>query len=302
MKSTLVKTFLVLNLLLCAAVLGVSVKQFMDREVVKAGTVVKRQKVEEIAKNLNWGATLPWENPADRMTGSFLLPDPQNLNELESFTTQLEALSDLAETRLSQLNEEYTELEGVLIEYETAKSDLTEREAELEQSRRAIAALEVDLSDAKKELKNGEADLATLERQQNALDQQVQGLDAQITAQLTQISDVEAQLVLREGERDRIQALLEACRRPQNGPTEKTIWHEQTAQILAVEKEWNYVVINRGEVDVLPMYLEAFVHRGDQFIGKIRVMQVDRTVALAEVLQDTMAEGETIKAGDTIFF
>ncbi|MGA0369976.1 MAG: hypothetical protein ACO3N7_11070 [Kiritimatiellia bacterium] len=52
MKLNLVKTFLVLNLLLCAAVLGFSFKMFQDREVIKARTVIHRQKITEIAQNL----------------------------------------------------------------------------------------------------------------------------------------------------------------------------------------------------------------------------------------------------------
>ena len=73
-------------------------------------------------------------------------------------------------------------------------------------------------------------------------------------------------------------------------------------RVLAIDPQWNFAVINRGEVDVLPMFSEAFVHRGDTYVGKLRVRQVERGVAVAEILPETFVEGMTVQVGDTLFF
>lgn len=302
MKSTLVKTFLVLNLLLCAAVLGVSIKTFMDREVVKASTVIHRENIEKIAKNLAWGEQVAWETSGERKAESFQLPNPANMEEMGGFITQLEELSKLADQRVAQLSAQFTELTATQAELETTKATLADRVSDLASTRSRVTNLENDLSNTNSQVRETNASVASLERENSSLQQQVESLDTQITNQQTLISRVEADLKRRTGERDRIRELLTACRRPKVTPGGPNPWHQQTAQILAVETEWNYVVINKGEVDTLPMYLEAFVHRGDQFVGKVRVMQVDRTVSLAEVLTETLTEGMTFEAGDTIFF
>lgn len=302
MKSTLVKTFLVLNLLLCAAVLGVSYKTFLDREVVKASTVIHRENLQKIAKNLGWGEQVAWESAGESKSQPFQLPNPAGIEDMETFISQLEELSGLATQRVEQLAAQYSELTATQAELESTSATLADRVADLAATRSRVAGLENNLSNTNNQLRETNNQITTLDRENATLQQQVDSLDRQITNQQTLISRVEANLKRRTGERDRIRELLAACRRPRITPGGPSPWHQQTAKILAVEPQWNYVVINKGEVDTLPMYLEAFVHRGDQFLGKIRVMQVDRTVALAEILPDTLTEGMTLEAGDTIFF
>lgn len=302
MKSTLIKFFLVLNLVLCAVVLVFGIITFKDREVVKARTLIHRQQLQEIAGNLDWGKQVAWEQEQERKAGTFQLSEPDDMEELPALTSQLEELSSFAEQRVSQLSKKFEELTQSQADLEETSTKLTAKETELADTRTQMSTMENTLANSKQSLSDNQNQVTTLTSENASLQQQVDGLDTQITAQQTQLSQKQTELTLRTGERDRIQELLAACKRPADvtgGPTE---WHQKTAQILAVEPEWNYVVINRGEVDVLPMYLEAFVHRGDKFVGKVRVMQVDHTVALAEIMRDTLTTGMTIEAGDTIFF
>jgi hypothetical protein len=303
MKSTLVKIFLVLNLILCAVVLGFSFKTFSDRELVKARTVIHRESIQKIAENLDWGDDVSGEEATDRKAGAFVLPKPQKLNDITTFAAILEELSELAEKRVAQLGRDYSELIETQSELEVVQTELDGKIADLASTRSRVASMESTISDGKKSIRDFETESASLERENNAIQQQLDGVEKQLTNQQTLVSQVSTELALRTGERDRIEELLEACRRPvvDNGGTDAE-WHQKTALILAVEPEWNYVVINRGEVDVLPMFLEAFVHRDDQFIGKIRVMQVENTVSLAEIVPESLTPGMSIEAGDTIFF
>lgn len=303
MKSTLVKIFLVLNLILCAVVLGFSFKTFSDREIVKARTVIHRESIQKIAENLDWGEEVSGEDATEQKTGEFTLPDPQHLDDITSFSAKLEELSELATQRVALLSGQYDELIQTQSDLEVVQTELDGEIADLASTRSQVATLESSVSDGKKTIRDTETESASLERESNALQQQLDGIDKQMTDQQTLISQVSTELDLRTGERNRMEELLEACRSPvvDDGGTDKE-WHQKTARILAVEPEWNYVVINRGEVDVLPMFLEAFVHRDDQFIGKIRVMQVENTVSLAEVVPESLTPGMSIEAGDTIFF
>jgi len=303
MKSNLVKIFLVLNLLLSVAVVGASVKLFQDRELIKARRAILRQNVSEIAENLDWGQTVPGEESDVSNDAPFQLLDPNSMAEVPSFTDQLEELSALAESRVAQLDQQFAEVTEAQGQLEEARSTLVTRESEVADIKGRLENREKVMADTQKSIKDRSDKLASLEQENTSLQQQVDSLDTQISNQQTTISKIQEKLEMRTAERDRVRELLAACRNP--GTTEEDDvpeWHEKTAQILAVVPEWNYVVINRGEVDVLPVFLEAFVHRGDEFVGKIRVTQVDRTVALAEIISDTLSPGMMVQAGDTIFF
>ncbi len=300
MKS-MVKIFLVLNLLLCAGVLAFGIKTFRDREIVKARAVIHRQHLQEIASRLEWGQKHEWEQEAK--AGNFQLPNPENMEEFGAFTSQLEELTKLAELRVTQLSEQFEELtqtEGVLKETEAT---LKTRETELSDARSRVTSLETNLSNSTKALEDTNTQIASHTSENEKLQDQIKNLDKEITDQQTLISSVKTELELRTVERDKARELLAACLRPaSNTAGVQGPWPGKTATILAVEPDWNYVVIDKGEVDVLPMFMEAFIHRGDQFVGKIRVMKVDRTVALAEILTETLTPGLTVEAGDTIFF
>ncbi|MDF3130685.1 hypothetical protein P0Y35_15860 [Kiritimatiellaeota bacterium B1221] len=299
--KTMVKIFLVLNLLLCLGVLAFGIKTFRDREIVKARTVIHRQHLQEIASRLEWGQKHDWEQEAK--AGTFQLPDPANMEEFGAFTSQLKELTNLAELRVSQLNEQYTSLTEAQEVLEEAKATLATRETELSGARSRVAKLETDLTNSTQSLQDTNSKIATLTTENDSLQATIADLDKEITDQQTLISSVKSELELRTVERDKARELLAACLRPANTTNDvEGPWPGKTATILAVEPEWNYVVIDKGEVDVLPMFMEAFIHRGDQFVGKIRVMKVENTVALAEILPETLTPGLTVEAGDTIFF
>jgi len=300
MKSTL-KAFLVLNLLLCigATVMGYLV--FMDREVVKARTVILEEHVGKLADSLEYGTQKDWEDSAIGQ-GTYALPLPVKETDLPGYIAQLDALEGLATSRVEQLGAEYDTLIATRKDLADTRAVLAEREADLSSTRTRVATLKDTLDTTRGNLRDAQSELATLQRTNQTLQRQVEDLDAQIDTNNQAISATREKLELRTGERDRIETLLAAFRRPVKSDGSVSDWHQKTARVLEVDPEWNYVVVNKGEVDVLPMFLEAFVHRGDEFIGKIRIMQVEDTVALAEVLPETMTPGTQVEAGDTIFF
>lgn len=302
MKSTLVKIFLILNLVFCAGVVAFSFKTFRDREVVKARNVLHQNNLDRIASNLNWGATVEGENEALRQSGEFQLVRPDSMEELDSLTATLENLSTVAEARLGQLSEEHTERIAAQAELEETRETLNQKTNELSDTRSKVANLENELAESKTNFQNTTQQSAALEREIGTLKTRVEDLDRQIADLKAAEAELTRQVQVRTGERDRIETLLSAARRPVERDGSVADWHQKTATVLAAEPEWQYVVINKGEVDVLPLFVEAFVHRGDDFIGKIRVMQVERTVALAEILEDTLVDGAQIQPGDTLFF
>lgn len=302
MKMSVVKTFLVLNFLLISAVAVFSFFIFRDREVVKAGTLLSLGAVEDTAKNLKWGGLVDWESDEDRKEAAFQISLPQEKEDLADFESRLESLEEYAAHRIVQLETEYTTLQETRVELAQTEETLSIRTQELADARDRITVLRGNLADLQDRVSEAKRTLADLEREKRTLERQVADLESEIQSREERIEYLDEQLALRLKERDQIQALFEACQgrgRPgDKGPGGAGM----AARILSIDPKWNFVVINRGEVDVLPMFSEGLVHRGDTYVGKIRVRQVERGVAVAEILPESFADGMTVQVGDTLFF
>lgn len=302
MKSTVVKTFLVLNFLLIIAVALVSFFIFRDREVIKASTLVGLDAVEDTARELQWGGVVDWESDDERKEKAFEISLPLHKDDLADFESRLQSLQEYAAHRLDQLEQEYATLEETRDELAQTEETLEIRTRELADARDRITTLRGDLADLRDSLDEANRTISDLERQKRNLERQVADLESEIENREEFISHLDEQLALRSKERDQIQALFEACEgRGGTGDGEEG-GAGMEARILAIDPTWNFVVINRGEVDVLPMFTEGFVHRGDDYVGTIRVRQVERGVAIAEILPETFADGTSVQIGDTLFF
>jgi len=303
MKLTLVKTFLVLNLILFTAVAVVSYMVFKDREVIKASTILSLEAVRDTANNLQWGGVVNWESDTDRKNEAFSISLPVEKDGLAAFETRLGELEEYAAYRLEQLDEEYNDLQASRQELSETEEMLSIRTQERDEARNRATQLKEDLSALEERLNQTKGTIADLERKKRTLDRQVEDLESEVASKEEQIAYLEKRLNLRTQERDQIQALYEACEgrgRVGGGSGPENLG--MPGKVLAIDPKWNFVVVNRGEVDVLPMFSEALVHRGDAYVGKLRVRQVERGVAVAEILPETFAEGMSVQIGDTLFF
>jgi len=304
MKSNLVKTFLVLNFLLIIAVMVFSMFFFFrDRELIKAQTLVNLEGIEATAKSLQWGGLVDWESDADRKQAAFDITLPLTMDEVTDFEARLTSLEEFAAFRLEQLETEYNTLQDTIAELRQTEDTLNIRTQELADARRKITDLNGNLAQLRQDLSEANTTISGLEREKSTLERQVKDLEMEIAGKDTEIQSLSDKLALHQKEVETVSKLLEACRGgPNTGDPREGEKPGMAAQILAIDPDWNFVVINRGEVDVLPMFSEAFVHRGEEYIGKVRVTQVERTVAIAEVLPETFVEGVQLEVGDNIFF
>jgi hypothetical protein len=73
-----------------------------------------------------------------------------------------------------------------------------------------------------------------------------------------------------------------------------------TGHILAINKDWNFVVLdigqNQGVIEKLPM----MVHRSGNLIGKVMITSVEPSIAIADVMSDW--KKEDFQEGDLVSF
>ena len=297
------KIFLILNLLLSLVVVGFGVKIFMDREVIKARTIILQNNARQVAGNLQWGRQVDWD-PDDPMRAEFTVPQPVDQEELPGLVSRLEELARLANHRVVLLDQHYADLIQT-------RNVLAETREELAVTQRNLARTEQELADTRETLRVTQNDLQEarrnidrLESEKRGLQNQIASLNDELTRRNDRIQSLEVDLETRNQELARATeriARLEG-RLARDGESDQGRWSGVPGEILAVNDQWKYVILNMGEVDEMELFLEAIVHRGDEYLGKITVVRVENTVSIAEIELATVPEGKSIQAGDTVFF
>jgi hypothetical protein len=71
-----------------------------------------------------------------------------------------------------------------------------------------------------------------------------------------------------------------------------------SGEVVEVNDQWNFVVLNLGRTNRLPENLKMLVARGDKLVARLQVSRVMGKVSVAEILPD--ANVEAVKVGDRV--
>jgi uncharacterized protein YoxC len=294
-----IKTFIILNLLLSIGVAIYGFLLFRDREIIKARTILLQENAQRIASNLSWGREVAWESADDRRPGNFTVPQPATAEELPAMENALGELARFATQRFAQLDQRYAELVRTRNELAETRETLATRERELATARQELTTARERVSAIEDDLRQSRLEVNTVRVERDGLERQVQQLNNQVAAQNDQIASLEVDIArLQE---DLASATQRAQARVPGGASAEA-WKGRSATILAVNETFQFVILDRGEIDVLPIGIEAIVHRGEEFVGTVTVRQVEEFVAIAEINRATLTPGVSIQNNDTVFF
>ncbi|MBB5038094.1 hypothetical protein [Prosthecobacter dejongeii] len=73
-----------------------------------------------------------------------------------------------------------------------------------------------------------------------------------------------------------------------------------TAQVVAVNNDWGFVVVNAGQSKGITEATKLLVTRGTQTVGKLSIVSIQGNRTIANILPDTLGEGMTIAPGDRV--
>lgn len=73
-----------------------------------------------------------------------------------------------------------------------------------------------------------------------------------------------------------------------------------SAQIVAVNSDWGFVIVNAGQSKGITEASKLLVTRGTQTVGKLSIVSVQGDRTVANILPDTLAEGMNIAPGDRV--
>jgi len=279
------RVFIVLLLVLSIAGLILGFVLFKQREVVKKRTLNLQDGVAAIAAEIA-APREPHVRAIDQKV------DPQALMKLDEMGGQIELVKRLAQARRDQHFQEGED-------HVATKGKLTQTEAELFTTRQRLADTEASLARAREENT----------RLQNTIaekDGQIRQLEGEVVALKTSVDDLKKEVAKKDDELQNsaieIRTLKDQLARYENDPTKVggVIKPGLSGEIIAVNADWNFVVLNIGSGDTLVPSAEMLVHRGDELIGKVRVLTVTDKLAIADIMRDW--QKLPLREGDSVLF
>ncbi|MGF1677709.1 MAG: hypothetical protein ACFCUX_00790 [Candidatus Methylacidiphilales bacterium] len=197
-------------------------------------------------------------------------------------------------------------------ELNTTKESLTQAETNLSDSQAKVVQLTTQVNTAQKELEEKTAALATAQTEAKAASEELAGMKdklggRELEAVLAQSRQNEEKLVVMESEKKLIeetllqkQAQIDEYNKLRRLQLAKAAPMELSGKVVALNKSWNFVVLNVGQQNQLVEGVDLTVYRGDTLIGKVRTVSVDQETAIADILPE-WAKSE-IQVGDQVLF
>jgi uncharacterized phage infection (PIP) family protein YhgE len=210
------------------------------------------------------------------------------------------------------LNKAASAADKTLKELNTTKTDLSSTKDKLAQSDSQVQKLTTDYTAAQKQLEEktvaltkASADLQTTSTELKDLKDKLGGRSIdEVISDLNSATEkakvlsaekkiVDDALAKANSELDKYKE-LDDLRQNKNAPM------DMSGRVVAINKTWNFVVLDIGKDNKLVENVELTVYRGSELIGKIRTVSVDAKAAIADIIPD-LTKSE-IQVGDKVLY
>lgn len=212
---------------------------------------------------------------------------------------------ELAGTKKS-LDEEKAKLQQTTAAKEAAESKATATEAKLATTEKSLGDANTELADVKGKLSTSETDAATAKKELEDFRAQFPP-DMPPEKVVTSLKEKDNQIKVSQEEIDVLQKkLAEKTSRPEvqaqaaggAASTGRPSAPGIQGKIVAVNHQWNFVVVNIGGEKGLAENAEMVVVRGDQPIAKLKVAKIDPQTAVADIVKASSKVRPTV--GDVV--
>lgn len=202
---------------------------------------------------------------------STLKENDKKLNEQTSKAVELQNQLSTAQSDLAKLKDETS----------ASTKNLADKDAEIDRLNKAVAAA----ASGQKIAPGGENDLPaqlqTLTTQRDELKTVNDSLQNRVKGMETQV----AELQRRENSR-------------QAGIARPGL----AGRVLAVDRNWNFVVLSLGDRNGVNNNTTMVVRRGDSLVGRVRITSVEPSQSIADIVPNSVPPGVSVEAGDTVIF
>jgi septal ring factor EnvC (AmiA/AmiB activator) len=271
------KPLVVILLVLSIVSLVLGAFLFFQRGEIKDRVQKNESAIVKVAENLH-------------MEGLNAAALAEQLKDVKAMQVALDGVAVSAENR-------YEELQNTKTDLENTRADLTKTKDELATTKTELASAQAKVTELTDKLVQKEAEVAQAKSQ---IDQ----LQKDKTALQTHIDDLNTQLVKAEDEmrdlQDQVRILEKIVKDTTPTTGKPPLPMGLTGKIAVVNPDWNFVVLNIGSDSGLVNNAQMLVHRSDKLIGKVRISNVQKTMAIADIMMDW--EQSPIREGDYVLY
>ncbi len=274
------KPVIVVLLLLCAGSLFLGIQLFGKREVLKGRVQNTEKALAEIARNIQHTGF---------NVSSLAAVDPDGLTRMQAPLNQLAAA---ARVQYDDLQNTRQDLETTRQDLSMTRDELARTQSDLDRARVQIDSLNQTITEKNQQIAQNQTRIDGLEQEKLTQSLRIDDLNNQIAQIEDELRDAEDKIVTLE----QTISMMDL----EYGGRSKPLPRGLTGRILAVNQDWNFVVIDLGSEDGLVPNAEMLIHRDDALVGKVMISGISRKMAIAELVSG-WAQAQ-VKEGDLVVF
>ncbi|OQW95422.1 MAG: hypothetical protein BWK77_07475 [Verrucomicrobia bacterium A1] len=282
--AKVLRFFVILLFLMAAGAVALEYMLFRQWPERKARTQTLEKAVLDIAQTL----TSPKEPYIEGIDQKI------NVNSLmnsATMGTQLRVLETLADNRYEQLFTTKDELKKTRDDLSKTRQELAQTKQDLDTARKDIVALSERLAQKT-------AELAEAQQKIGRIEGEIAELGKTMEAQKAQVAKLETEKTELNDENQRLEIELA---RYLNDPTiVKQMPRGLSGKIVVVNPDWNFVVLDIGTQEGLVKNAYMLVHRSDQLIGKVKIMDAREHMAIADIQREWASA--PLQEGDRVLY
>jgi hypothetical protein len=184
------------------------------------------------------------------------------------------------QTQITAVNDEKTKLNDQIAEIKKA---IDEKDAEIERQKKALA----EVTGQKPATPGGP---------------ETPGLEAQLKDAITQRDELKAVKDGLESRAKNLESQIAKYRVEESRRERKALQPGLRGQILAVDRNWNFVVLSLGNRNGIVSGADMVVQRGGSLVGKVRITSVESSQSIADIVPNSVPPGVSVQAGDTVIY
>jgi len=294
--STVLKITVVLLLVLAIGALCVQLfVLYPARGEIKDRTLKLENGVAKVVGTLK--ASLPEERQGDVPFNKAALKPNANASKdarLTGLDKELVKANAAAETVIGEWENTKAELAQTQQQLADTQAELEKTKGELESARAEIAQLQETISAKNQEIAEKDQQIASLEDEKSELEGTISSLEQQVAEQ-------EQAIAQQAADNETLTQQLERCEGDLNRSSGTVIMKEGVeGEIVYANDEWNFVIIDVGADDSAAIGAEMIIHRDDNMIGKLRIMDVKDAYSVCESLPEYQTQ--PAREGDHVLY
>ena len=223
---------------------------------------------------------------------------------------------ELLEKRAT-LKKTQKELADTKAELETTKDTLAKTQKELADTKAELEKTKADLVTTQTKLTDAEGQLAAIKEKLKIFgDANIDDLQKQITDTKNKLTDLEAKVVTYEKEIAELKTVNDTLTTQKKEGEEKIASQHKVidryqknvmqkgirGEVLAVNAGWGFCVLSIGDRKGAAANKIMIVVRGGQAIGKVKIVNVEASQSVADIIPSSFVRGAYVQPGDEVIY